>query len=166
MIEQLQPFFGDFLLKNRLSFHHAGHIDGHSVQTKLGIHSETKFTHEPRKIISQYPSMFRKFDIGIVPLNNIPFNHAKSAIKGLEYTAAGIPFVESYSPEYELLAEQGVGRVARNENEWVEHLTELLDPRIRKQEIDKNYENLKALHTIERRGTEWNDVLNKIRENS
>lgn len=165
-LEQLQPFFGKFMAEHRLPFHHAGHINGHSVEPRLGLYPETKFTHEPRKIISQYPQMFRKIDIGIVPLNDIPFNHAKSAIKGLEYTAAGIPFVASYSPEYELLAQQGVGRVAHNEEEWIGHLTELLDPRIRKEEIDKNYENLKAMHTMEKRGIDWNNAMTQILENN
>lgn len=165
-LEQLQPFFGEFMKKNRLPFHHAGHINGHSVEPRLGLDPSTKFTHQPRRIISEYPQMFRKIDIGIVPLNDIPFNHAKSTIKGLEYTAAGIPFVSSYSPEYQLLADQGIGRVASSPEEWIEHLGYLIDPKNRKQEIEKNYENLKALHTMEKRGKEWNDVLNEILETS
>ena len=103
-------------------------------------------------------------DIGLVPLNNIPFNHAKSTIKGLEYTAAGIPFIASYSPEYELLEQQGVGRVARTPEEWIHHLSELQDPKIRKEEIDKNYENLKATSTMEVRGADWDDTMNHILE--
>ena len=165
-LEQLQPFFGEFMLENRLSFHHSGHINGHSVVPRLGLDPSTKFTHEPRQIISKYPQMFRKIDVGIVPLNDIPFNHAKSTIKGLEYTAAGIPFVSSYSPEYQLLADQGVGRVAHTPEEWIEHLTELLDPRKRKEEIEKNYENLKATHTMEHRGKEWHEVMTEISEST
>lgn len=165
-LEQLDSFFGEFMRDHRLQFHHAGHIEGQSVVPKLGLDDSTKFTHEPRRIIGEYPQMFRKIDIGIVPLNNIPFNHAKSTIKGLEYTAAGIPFVASYSPEYQLLADQGVGRVAHNPQEWVEHLTEFLDPKKRKEEIEKNYENLKAMHTMEQRGKEWHEVMSEIAETS
>ena len=165
-LEQMQPFFGKFMKDNRLPFHHAGHIDGHSVEPRLGLDPSTKFTHEPRRIISEYPQMFKKIDVGIVPLNDIPFNHAKSTVKGLEYTAAGIPFIASYSPEYQLLADQGVGRVASSPEEWIEHLGYLLDPKHRKQEIEKNYENLRALHTMETRGKEWNDVMNEILETS
>lgn len=163
-LEQLQPFFGQFMEKHRLPFHHSGHIEGDSVVPRLGLHDSIKFTHEPRKTISKYPQMFKKIDIGIVPLNNIPFNHAKSTIKGLEYTAAGIPFVASYSPEYQLLADQGVGRVAHSPDEWEEHLAYLIDPKNRKEEIEKNYENLKIMHTMENRGKEWNKVLNEILE--
>lgn len=163
-LETMQPFFGKFLEGNRLTFHHSGHIKGMNVdaQDLLGLPASVKFTHEPRKILSQYPQLFRKIDIGIVPLNNIPFNHAKSTIKGLEYAAAGIPFIASWSPEYALLAEQGVGRVASNEEEWIFHLEDLTNPKIRKEEIEKNYENVKANHSMSARAEDWDKVMNEI----
>jgi hypothetical protein len=162
-LETMRPFFGEFMQKSRMPFHHAGYIKNANQATdQLGLPEITKVTHEPRKPILQYPEMFRKIDIGLVPLNNIPFNHAKSTIKGLEYTAAGIPFIASYSPEYELLSQQGVGRVAYTPEDWIMHLTELQDPKIRKEEIDKNYENLKLTQTMEVRGHEWNEVMEQI----
>ena len=163
-LETMQPFFGDFMSKNRLSFHHAGHIKelNHNAADLLGLHSNTKFTHQPRKLLSQYPTMLKKIDIGIVPLNNVPFNHAKSTIKGLEYTAAGIPFIASWSPEYENLANDGVGRVAKNEEEWLHHLNELLDPKIRKEDIERNYEIVKQKHSMSARADDWDNVMQKI----
>jgi hypothetical protein len=65
----------------------------------------------PMQPMNRYHLMFQ-MDIGLVPLNDIPFNRAKSFIKGLEYTASGIPFVAQGTGEYELLATDGVGRVA------------------------------------------------------
>lgn len=163
-LEQMRPFLGEFLEQNRLTFHHAGHIK--EIETNVthlaGIPETVRFTNEPRKILSQYPQMFRKIDIGLIPLNDLPFNHAKSTIKGLEYTAAGIPFISSWSPEYELLESQGVGRVARNQEEWIHHLNELLDPKIRKEEIEKNYENVKANHSMSARAEDWNSVMKQI----
>ena len=163
-LETMRPFFGRFLEENRLGFHHAGHIKELNVDARhlLGIPPTVKFTNEPRRILSQYPQMFRKIDVGIVPLNNIPFNHAKSTIKGLEYTAAGVPFIASWSPEYEFFANQGIGRVAKNEEEWMKHLTELTDPKVRKEEIERNYENVKAKHSVAARAEDWNNVMNQI----
>lgn len=163
-LEQMNPFFGEFLQKNRLEFHHSGHIKGLNIDASnlIGLPNTVKFTHEPRRVLSQYPQMFRKIDVGIVPLNNIPFNHAKSTIKGLEYTAAGIPFIASYSPEYELLANQGVGRVARNQEEWEKHLNELLDPTIRKNDIDRNYELVRQNHSIKARAKDWDETMQNI----
>jgi hypothetical protein len=63
------------------------------------------------------------FNAGIVPLTNIPFNHAKSYIKGLEYAASGIPFVASWSPQYEeLVEEHGIGFLAKSEKDYVKLL--------------------------------------------
>lgn len=163
-LEKMTPFFGEFMKKNSLPFHHSGHIAGMGFDASdlLGLDPQTKFTHETRKVISKYPQLFKKIDIGIVPLSDIPFNYAKSTIKGLEYTAAGVPFISSWSPEYEFLEKDGVGRVARNHEEWEMHLTELLDPKIRKEEIDKNYEIVKQRHTMSVRGEDWNNVMESI----
>ena len=164
-LETMRPWFGEFLKNNHLSFHHSGHINHEKIPSafnQLGISSETKTSSQEREPMTSYPSLFRKFDIGIVPLRNIPFNHAKSTIKGLEYTAAGIPFVSSYSPEYAMLEKQGVGRVANSPEEWIFNLEELLDPKIRKQEIEKNYENVKLMHSIGVRGQEWDEVFTQI----
>jgi len=166
-LETMQPFLGEFINKNHLSFHHSGHIKeikNSNAPKLLGINPEVKFTNQPRMILSKYPELFRKFDIGIVPLNNIPFNHAKSGIKGLEYSAAGIPFVSSASPEYEMLERQGIGRVARSPEEWEHHLTELLNPKTRKEDVERNLENIKQLHTMEVRGEEWDKVFTQILE--
>jgi hypothetical protein len=165
-LETMVPFLGEFMQKNRLTFHHSGHIrelKNVDAAKLLGLPSSVKFTNSPRIIISKYPKeMFRRIDIGIVPLNNIPFNHAKSTIKGLEYVSAGVPFVASYSPEYELLESQGIGRIARSPEEWISHLTELLNPKIRKEEAEKNYNNLMLTNTISVRGNDWNNVMNAI----
>lgn len=164
-LETMTPWFNDFMMKNRLSFHHSGHIkNAKTAAEQLGLDPSVKTTTEPMKPILDYPQLFRKIDIGIVPLNNVGFNHAKSTIKGLEYSAAGVPFIASYSPEYELLAEQGIGRVARDTDEWLFHLEELLDPAKRKEDAERNYEGVKALQSMEVRGADWNDVMNQILE--
>jgi hypothetical protein len=164
-LETLSSWFGPFLEKNHLGFHHSGHIDQKNIPTamqQLGILPSTKVTKQSRMPLSKYPELFRRFDIGIVPLNNIPFNHAKSTIKGLEYAAANIPFVASWSPEYELLASEGVGSVAKNEEEWVLHLNDLLEPKIRKDEREKNYQIVKDLYSMEARSSTWNEVMQTI----
>jgi hypothetical protein len=166
-LETLSPWFGSFLEKNHLDFHHSGHIEAKNIPTamqQLGILPSTKVTKQERLPLSKYPQLFRKFDIGIVPLNDIPFNHAKSTIKGLEYASAGIPFVASWSPEYEALERDGVGRVAKNEKEWLHHLGELLDSKNRKEDIDKNYQTINEKHSMTARAENWNAVMQQILE--
>lgn len=162
-LESIAPFFGSYMEKSRLRFHHSGNIiNAPKAKDQLGLPKSVKTSYEPMKPINTYPELFRKFDIGIVPLNNVKFNYAKSGIKGLEYSAAGIPFVASYSPEYKLLEEQGIGRVANNTQEWIGHLSELEDPKIRKEDIERNFENVKKYQSMEVRGHDWNNVMHEI----
>ena len=101
-------------------------------------------------------------DIGVVPLNlPLDFNEAKSALKGLEYAAAGIPFVASPSGEYKRLASMGIGRIASTPDEWVTHLTELLDPEVRQAEATKARELL-VHHSAFRRGFDWLGALSLL----
>lgn len=163
-LEQLTPWFGEFVEKNNLTFHHSGHNnDAPRANHMIGV--ADKYSKAAFMVpILQYPLLFQHMDIGIVPLNNIPFNHAKSFIKGLEYAAAGIPFITSYSPEYEYLAEHGVGRLARSKEEWLEHLNDLLMWRTRLEESNKNYDNLQQF-TMDKRGDDWDATLRFIRDN-
>jgi glycosyltransferase involved in cell wall biosynthesis len=161
-LEIFRPFLNEFLRENKLKFHHAGNIlNAPQIEELAGIDSE-RLTKSAMQPIFDYPKVFKPLNVGLVPLNPIPFNEAKSFIKGLEYVAAGVPFVASALPEYKFLEETGVGRTASTDDEWIEHLTELLDPNVRKQEREKNRENTKKLHSLDVRGKEWNEVYTKI----
>jgi hypothetical protein len=64
------------------------------------------------------------------PLNKLDFNDAKSFIKGLEYSAAGVPFISEDMEEYSYLYnEYGIGRVAKTEDQWLSHLEDLNNPK-------------------------------------
>lgn len=161
-LEQLAPFFDEFIISNNLRFHHAGHIQSaQSASSLLGL-SGRNHTVEPMKPITQLPELFKQIDIGIVPLNNIGFNHAKSYLKGLEYAAAGVPFVASWSPEYEILSEAGIGRVAKTQDEWEYHLHELLRYEMWNDESAVNREILESQFTIEKNAKLWETVFNEI----
>jgi len=163
-LEQLAPWFGEFVQKNNLSFHHSGHNnDAPKASELIGV--PDKYSRVAHMVpILQYPALFQHMDIGIVPLNDIPFNHAKSFIKGLEYAAAGIPFITSYSPEYEFLSQNGVGRLARNKDEWLQHFNELMEWRVRVDDSNENYANLQN-YTMDKRGEDWNATLRFIKDN-
>lgn len=163
-LETMSPWFGKWMREKRLDFHHSGSIKGApTAAEQLGLLPGTKFTHQGMEKISKYPELFRRMDIGIVPLSNIEFNHAKSVIKGLEYAAAGIPFVASYSPEYALLEGQGIGRVANNVDEWIGHLDALIDPRTRKEDAERNLEGIRKYQSMAVRGPEWSEVMHQIK---
>jgi hypothetical protein len=162
-IETTSNWLPGLLKDNDLMFHHSGHIQGHKNFWDLAGIDINRVTVSPMMVILDYPQMFDNIDIGIVPLNDIEFNTlGKSALKGMEYAASGIPFVAFATPEYERLAQLGVGRVARTDQEWSTHMTELLDFETRKREVKKNYKNLIKAHSMTQRGQEWHSFLSSL----
>ena len=153
-IDELRPWLGEFLEEHDLMFHHVGHDPDQPVFSDVAGVNPARMILSPMTSIAQYADNL-KFDIGIVPLANIPFNWAKSTIKGLEYAASNIPFVASYSPEYERLSSMGVGRVASNSVEYRHHLTVLLDFLTRKKEAARQRKLVLAEHTIRNTAPDW-----------
>ena len=159
-LEQLSEWLPQFLEDYDLTFHHAGHDPNAPSFAELTGVDPRRIRTSPLVTLDQYPSGLT-FDIGIVPLNDIPFNHAKSNIKGLEYVAGGIPFVASDLPEYRVLHEAGVGLIARTADDWVNALTTLLPVQHRRKVSHREYEIVKRDWSIEARASEWQDVFSK-----
>lgn len=149
-LETLRSWLPDFLDKHDLMFHHSGHRDDSTSFAELAGIDPSRVTTSPQMPIFQYFQEAFCFDIGIVPLNDIPFNHAKSCIKGLEYAASGIPFVAQGLPEYQQLMDDGIGRCAWEPEDWVSHLEDLLDYKTRKREAARNHALL-SRHVISER---------------
>jgi hypothetical protein len=164
-LETLRAWLPDFLEQHDLMFHHAGHADSipgldervPSFADVVGIPAH-RMTTSPLKTIDKYHELF-SFDIGLIPLNDIPFNHAKSNLKGLEYSAAGIPFVAQDLPEYQRLHDLGVGRVARGPEDWAREVGALLDYRTRKKDARVNRERVVKNESIMARESDWRDAL-------
>lgn len=164
-LETLRSWLPEFLDRHDLQFHHAGHADTipgldervSSFAEIVGI-PEHRMTTSPLKTIDKYHELF-SFDIGLIPLNDIPFNHAKSNLKGLEYSAAGIPFVAQDLPEYQRLHDLGVGRVAHGPEEWVTQVGALLDYRTRKKDARVNRERVVRSESIMAREMDWREAL-------
>lgn len=78
--------------------------------------------------IVDLPSEYARFDLGLAPLEDCPFNRAKSWIKMLEYSAAGVPSLGSDMPEYRAF---GAATTAGGARAWRNALDELADPKVR-----------------------------------
>jgi glycosyltransferase involved in cell wall biosynthesis len=77
--------------------------------------------------IDDYPTLIAKTgDAGVVPLDYTPFNEGKSWLKGLEFAAAGRPFVASATEPYTLLRDDhGIGLIAKRPRDWIRQMTKL-----------------------------------------
>jgi glycosyltransferase involved in cell wall biosynthesis len=152
---------GQFLTDNGLPFNVIG--DGAQVATNLNLDDDTKLYATGWVDIEMYYQYLYSFlDIGIVPLELSPFNQAKSALKGLEYAALGIPFVASPTREYERLELYGVGKTAKSAAEWRKHLQRMIDRPSETERIAKeNRDRIEAEHTYRVNAPQWIEAWEK-----
>jgi len=132
-------------LPDSVRFHHTGEFVGSpTFAERIGVDPQRVSTYPflaPSEFAGGMP-----FDIGLAPLTDTPFNHAKSWIKCLEYAAAGIPFIASNLPEYAALVNDfGAGRIARKPFHWVTNVLQLLEPSQRKAESEATRKALAGL---------------------
>jgi hypothetical protein len=115
--------------------------------------------------IDEWHSALGVLNVGIVPLGDTAFNAAKSYLKGIEFAARGVPFVASPLPEYEWLAEQGIGLLAppRSRN-WRAQLVRLMeDEPLRKEMAARGREIVAERHTYEGQGWKWQEAWDGAR---
>jgi hypothetical protein len=162
-VEILQGILGPFLDDFDLQFYHAGMlIDRPKEFAHLTKMNPDRLIESTGTNVHNYGNILLPMDIGLVPLDMIPFNEAKSSLKGVEYAMSGIPFVASASKEYQILAEEGAGRVAKKKSDWYRHLEALLDPAVRKAEAQRGYELVMDKYNLSTKVNEWSDTLIEI----
>jgi hypothetical protein len=109
-----------------------------------------------------YGNILLGMDIGLVPLDMIPFNEAKSSLKGIEYAMSGIPFIASGSKEYSLLNSEGAGKIVKKPRDWIRHLESYLDPAIRKEDAQRGYELVMDKYNLSNKIHDWSDTIIEI----
>jgi hypothetical protein len=157
-IELLSKWLPQFQNQYGVGVHHSGHIpsDPRGFAVRVGLRRVTTTMMTP---MSTYPSLLTHFNVGLVPLWRNDFNESKSYLKGLEYAAAGIPFIATPTEEYRLLHEAGVGRLACTSAEWWDHAVELLDPQVRQDEADRQRAIVREHFDIRTKGGEWASAI-------
>lgn len=157
-IELLSAWLSGFVRDHSVPVYHGGHIpgDGHHFGARAGLR---RVATAPMCLVKDYPRLLEPLSVGLVPLVRNDFNEAKSYLKGLEYAAAGIPFIATPTREYRILAAAGVGRLAETPDEWRDHATELLDPQVRREEAERQRSIVEEQFHIRERGREWTTVL-------
>jgi glycosyltransferase involved in cell wall biosynthesis len=178
-LEAMRGILGQFLTRHDLRFHHSGHMGFREQNTGVplptfaeaaglpgryeGEGNDRRFvpdgivTHSGMVAVTNIPRLYDPFDVGIVPLADKPFNEAKSTIKGMEYAAAGIPFVAAATSEYRRAAAEGLGVVARRPRDWFRQLERLLDPDERRGDRERNYAAVEKM-SVTARWREWEDL--------
>lgn len=155
-VEILRGCLGPFLLSHpRCRFVHVGarSEDPGTTADVLDLPAE-QVEVRPFCHIADLPQAMNGIDVALAPLEDTPFNHAKSAIKALEAAAAHIPLIASDMPEYRSL---GYGRLCVTDQEWADALEAMCDPTERARVAD-HASVVVSRHDIRRRWTDWLDV--------
>jgi hypothetical protein len=87
--------------------------------------------------IEEWPTAVAGLGIGIAPLADTKFNRAKSWLKPLEMSAAGVPWVASPRAEYERLHKLGAGVLADRPRGWYRELKRLRESPQRRAELSE-----------------------------
>jgi len=107
-----------------------------------------------------YQREYASFDVGLCPLDDIAFNHAKSWLKGIEAAALGVVPVMSPLPEYQRLVDDGIGMLAKRPKDWTRHVRKLLqDPCMRRDMADLGQEIVRDHYTMEGNAWRWVEAV-------
>jgi hypothetical protein len=87
--------------------------------------------------ITEWPRAVAELGIGIAPLADTKFNSAKSWLKPMELSAAGVPWVASPRAEYRRLHAMGAGVLADRPRTWYRELKRIRESPAMRQELSQ-----------------------------
>lgn len=102
-----------------------------------------------------WPSAVAQIGVGVAPLLDTRFNIAKSWLKPLELSAAGVPWVASPRAEYRRLHALGCGALAEKPREWVRELRRLTQDDVYRSEKSDEARAVAAKMTIQQHAWRW-----------
>ncbi|MGN6189967.1 MAG: hypothetical protein ACTHOE_13825 [Conexibacter sp.] len=106
-----------------------------TINIELGM-QHPRYRCEEAVPIEQLTQRLSDFDIGIVPLADIPFNRGRSNVKAREYAAAGVPWLASPVGSYGHLGAAQGGRLV-GDDRWYEAIDDLIRARRDRRKLAK-----------------------------
>jgi glycosyltransferase involved in cell wall biosynthesis len=115
--------------------------------------------------VPRYEEFMKKFallrwDIGLCPLADTPFNAVKANTKWVEYTSVGAAVIATAGTIYDECCSEGRGLLAATEQDWLASLEALVcDPELRFNLVNKAQQHLTQEYGIDRLREQVIDVL-------
>ena len=161
-IEVIRKVIGPWLRKHpEVDFVSAGDSRG-VLHDLLGVPEGQRVSYGGVDFGPELVGITATMDIGLVPLELNDFNEAKSALKGMEYAACGIPCIASPTAEYRAwVGKSPCGFIAATKKDWGRHLDALLDPTLRAT-MGQNARKQASEHTIEQHWPQWEDTYEAL----
>lgn len=118
-----------------------------------------RMKHSPWKSVADDERGFYEsldFDIALAPLADNRFNRSKTAIKGLEYNARGIPVIASDAGPYSSYVTHGVnGLLVKQPHEWLKWLRFLAKEHDYRETMSCCAKEVASEHTIDKNWQLW-----------
>ena len=117
-----------------------------------------------RFTIDREAACLEDFDIGLMPLEDTPWNRGKCSYKALQCMAMGLPVVLSPVGMNREVVEPGVsGEFASNEDEWFDHLLRLArDPELRSMMGQKARSVVEERYSLDLVGSKMAEIIDGL----
>lgn len=107
-----------------------------------------------------YPYSMASWDVAIAPLDNTPFNIAKSDIKLVQAGAKGMAWIASSVPEY--VSWKKGGLLVTKEKDWFECIATLIENQNRILDLEQESREKAREREIKVLGKKWIDVMEEL----
>ena len=142
--------------------------DKHSFEVKVissrDYHFSSVSTVNKRWSLSNEIVDLQELDVGVMPLLDSEFNKGKGGFKIIQYMAVGLPAVCSPVGMNSEIVEDGEnGFLARNEDEWVDKLSRLIeDPGLRRKMGIRGRESIADRYSLRVNAPKLQAVLERV----
>lgn len=117
-----------------------------------------RYVHEPTVSFDRLTQRLADFDLGLVPLADIPFCRGRSNVKAREYAAAGVPWLASPVGSYSHLGREE-GGVLVDDGDWAAALDELIGAGRERRKLAKHAKAWAERETIGKMAGVWEQTF-------
>lgn len=151
-VKTILPAIEKLSLKYPIAFHVVGANEEDNVLVKSIAWTEAT---EIQSVLN--------FDIGIMPLEDSPWEKGKCSYKLIQYMGCGLPVVASpVGMNNEVVEENKNGFLAQNEAEWISALEKLInDPELRKEFGENGRKKVEECYTLQQNSNKIIAILKK-----
>jgi glycosyltransferase involved in cell wall biosynthesis len=141
----------------------AAHADLRVETAGVDLGLPERYRHVASMHFDRVPDAMSRFDIGLAPLADIPFNTARSSIKVKEYAASQVPWLASPRTPYHGLGEREGGRLVEDDD-WAEALDALIRDRRARKRLARAGKAWAKTQTIDAVADRWERVFAEAAE--
>lgn len=128
-LKKYKAVFSQLLEKGNVELHIVGATEDLGLGTNVKY---LKWTEENEV------ALISNFDIGIMPLENTPWELGKCAYKLIQYMGCGVPVVASAVGMNKEVVDDGInGFLVQSEEDWTSKLTQLIDDSTLREKLGK-----------------------------